>query len=276
MSKPRGKPPLGFQLNAQGIYVIAEHDAAAVRLIFALYTEGRGFADIQMALTAGGYHTQTGRVFSKGAIHRVLVNVKYTGLPVTDTLTDLPTIITPDLFAKAQLRRQQTHIAHNSGHYKARTIYLLSGLAYCGHCGTRLRGVSYAYNTRVTKAHRARFAYVCPRALTKRCTATRIAKEQLEETVLTQVRDTIFTKRAFPKLARSLLAQQIVRKTTLAPQELSLPDETSLVVLLQHYAEHIDNDDPFYVRAALQAVIERVIVRDEQYEIALKGREERS
>lgn len=275
MSKPRGKPPLGFQLNAQGIYVIEEHGATAVRLIFALYTEGRGFAEMQTALTAGGYYTQTGRVFSKGAIHRVLVNGKYAGLPVKDTLIDLPPIISQEMFATAQLRRLQTHVAHNSGHYKARTIYLLSGLAYCGHCGTRLRGVSYAYRTRVTKAHRTRFAYVCPRALTKRCPATRIAKEQLEETVLTQVRDTIFTKRAFPKLARSLLAQQIVRKTTL-PQELSLPDETTLVILLQHYAEHIDSDDPIYVRAALQAVIERVIVRDEQYQIALKGREERS
>ena len=58
-------------------YVVNEHEAEAVRLIFRLVLDGRGYSEIIKQLNALGYKTKVGRSFGKNSIHDILVNRKY-------------------------------------------------------------------------------------------------------------------------------------------------------------------------------------------------------
>src|SRR5690606_6658216 len=72
-----GKPPLGYDVAEDKTYVINEHEAEAVRIIFNMYAAGHGYSEIINRLNKEGYRTQTGRRFGKNSIHGILKNEKY-------------------------------------------------------------------------------------------------------------------------------------------------------------------------------------------------------
>jgi site-specific DNA recombinase len=75
-----GKPPLGYDVADDKTYVINEHEARTVRLIFEKYASGKGYSEIIHALNNEGYRTQAGRLFGKNSIHDKLKNEKYRGI----------------------------------------------------------------------------------------------------------------------------------------------------------------------------------------------------
>ena len=78
-----GLPPLGYNVDPETRQlVINEHNAEAVRLIFQLYLDGVGYGGIAQELTARGFRSQLGKVFSNNAIHDILANEKYAGVYV--------------------------------------------------------------------------------------------------------------------------------------------------------------------------------------------------
>ena len=73
-----GYAPLGYKIVDKH-YVIDEKEAEAVRLIFNLYLDGKGYGEICLALAARGYTTRSGKNFPKNSLHDILRNERYMG-----------------------------------------------------------------------------------------------------------------------------------------------------------------------------------------------------
>ena len=71
-----GYAPLGYKIVDKH-YVIDEKEAEAVRLIFNLYLDGKGYGEICLALAARGYTTRSGKNFPKNSLHDILLTERY-------------------------------------------------------------------------------------------------------------------------------------------------------------------------------------------------------
>ena len=60
-----GKPPLGYDLDKDKKYVVNEHEAGAVRLVFQLFARGFSYGEIVDELNSRGYLTKRGQPFGK-------------------------------------------------------------------------------------------------------------------------------------------------------------------------------------------------------------------
>lgn len=155
-----GHPPLGYDLEKvidehgkiRKRYVINEEEAIIIREIFKLYIEGLSFKKIANYLNENGYKTKKGGQFKAFSISEILRNKKYGGIytynqsrhgtkirydhdDVIKVEGAVPAIISKDLFEKVQERlRKQSRTIYKKHHY------LLSNIAYCGDCGSRLTG----------------------------------------------------------------------------------------------------------------------------------------
>jgi len=206
-----GKPPLGYDVDRDGRYVVNEREAAAVRLIFAMAAEGRGYSEIIDRMTRAGYTTKVGKPFGKNSIHELLTNEKYIGVYVYNRVQErkrgqprssrrrnpedkivrvpgaVPAIIEEEVFRSVQeklaARRSHSERARNV----ARTVYLLAGLVRCGECGS-----AYVGTSTVCRGKRYHYYQCGRRAQTRDCRARRIPKEDLEAVVLAEVRQTFF------------------------------------------------------------------------------------
>lgn len=176
-----GKPPLGYDLDAEQKLVINPQEAEAVRLIYELYLNGYGNKQIAEFLNAEGYRSKIGRQFTADSFLVILQNEKYTGVYVYNKISakgwhrkrnshrykseeeiirvenGCPAIITREVFERAQMKRKQNRGI--SGRFGYRNFYLCSGLVICGCCGKRMMGmrrtgkVSYClYNCRSHKS----------------------------------------------------------------------------------------------------------------------------
>ena len=75
-----GIPPLGYDVDKESkTYIINEHEANAVRLIFARVLEHVGYGTIIDELNEKGYRSKNGQLFGKNSLHDILKNQKYCG-----------------------------------------------------------------------------------------------------------------------------------------------------------------------------------------------------
>jgi len=150
-----GSSPYGYCLVKRGRYnkrnhevyeiEVDEREAAVVRLIFDLYlNRGYGTQRISTYLTEHGMMNRKGENFTNATIYNMLKNRSYTGVlksgrTVSEIFPRLQ-IITPEVYDAAQ-----TLMSERAKPKEERTVplntkgnSLLSGIAYCGHCGARL------------------------------------------------------------------------------------------------------------------------------------------
>ena len=156
-----GKPPLGYDLDSDGHYIINEEEAKAVRLIFLWYLRGNGYKSIAQQLADMGIRTKRGSLFSPISVHDIIRNEKYMGLLVyrkyarneagkfdrhrrTNILEDqslisipggIPAIVSPEDWEAAN---SSMDTKSRKGRTKAKRVYLLSGLIFCGECGSSM------------------------------------------------------------------------------------------------------------------------------------------
>ena len=219
-----GKPPLGYDVDpTTHKLIINPQEAEAVRLIFSLYGEGRGYSEVLATLHDMGYKTKNGKEFQKNSLYSILTNPKYSGIYVfnrssaksitgtrnTHLLKDNEDIITVD-GGVPQIVDEETFIAvqrridshkHTGGRANAKTSYLLSGKVYCHECGRAMVG-----NTRYSGRNKARYVtYRCP---SKRynCSNKEINQEHLERYVIEQLERHIFNVAAMCGLAKKIEA----------------------------------------------------------------------
>ncbi|NLA86653.1 MAG: recombinase family protein [Clostridiales bacterium] len=158
-----GKPWRYFMLgyrNQDGKISVIPEEAEIVKSIFADYLAGDGITAIMNRLNESGYSTQSGHVFHKSAVERILRNYAYTGNLLLQTkfrenhLTkktlkndgELPkyhaaetheAIISMETFEAVQAEMQRR--AQKYAKKQTRQTYLFSGKITCAICGKHYR-----------------------------------------------------------------------------------------------------------------------------------------
>ena len=203
-----GIPPLGYDVGPDQKLTINEQEAKAVRMIFSLYEQGNGYSYIVDRLNGQGFRTKRGQPFGKNSLHDILKNEKYTGVYVFGRSSPAdsrgkfnrhqyqddyirvengcPLIIEKDQFERVQKMMEQNQ--HQSGRYKAKVVYILSGKVFCGCCGSRMVGENRRSNGTDY------YYYVCNKAKRQHtCNKKVIRKEKLEEFVIQQLNHIAFS-----------------------------------------------------------------------------------
>ena len=98
----------------------------------------------------------------------------------------IPAIVTPELWKAVQIKLKANQ--HKAARNKAKINYLLSGKIYCGICGSAMTG-----EVRYAKGHQYAY-YRCNRGQrTKGCKQRSIPKDLVEQSVIQQINDKIFS-----------------------------------------------------------------------------------
>ena len=200
-----GTVPTGYARGpAKGALVVDPVWAPVVRELFRLALRGNGAASIARMFNDKGQPTRRGRRWSKNAVLTILRNERYTGTAVwgkrqegkfaTETLDPVrvprahPAIVSAADFAAVQVgissrRRERLHP------WRQASTYLLSGLVFCGHCGSALAGHG-------AKSNRFHY-YGCQKKMKQgatACPAKLLRAERLEAQVADQLRDVVLTQ----------------------------------------------------------------------------------
>lgn len=203
---PGGRPPLGYDLDADRHYIINEFEAETVRRIFTMHAAGAGYGEIITAMAAQGRLTKAGRPFGKNSLHEVLKNEKYIGVLVYGAVPSVsptgrrnnhqepaegcvrlegavPRIISDELWTEVQKRmKERTHLG---GRYSAKAEYLLSGKVFCGECGGAM---VVAGTSSGARGQRYRYYSCVHKRQTKTCNAKGISVPKLEQLVADAVK----------------------------------------------------------------------------------------
>jgi len=198
-----GNRVYGYGHAADGTYVINEEEAAIVRQIFALYCAGWSAANIAKQLNGQGVTNARGHKWALSGVLNAVGNERYTGVYIYSGHRiegGMPAIISREEWEEAQKMRKKT-----SKHYETGAVdYLLTGKAFCGHCGaamvgdcgTSKTGARYYYYT--CQAHKAR----------KGCDKHSVPKQYLEDTVMNYIMDHVLTPEEMDRIADVLMEQQ--------------------------------------------------------------------
>ena len=205
-----GIPPLGYDIDASTKkYIINRTEAAIVTLIFTLYLQGHGYGDIIKELNNKGCVTKIGHKFGKNSIYEILRNEKYTGTymfnkaakkingkfnrHIEKNKTDIirieggmPEIIPCEIWRSVQ-DIMDSRIRPGR---KSSEVYLLSGLLYCGVCGSAMTA-----DTRNMKGRDKVYCYYrCYRNNGKNTCSLQVwSRDDLENVVVNTLKDKLFS-----------------------------------------------------------------------------------
>ncbi len=214
-----GTPCLGYDI-VERKYCINEEEAKIVRKIFELYSQGYGYGQIIEELNLLGYKTKTGKPFGKNSIYDILSNEKYRGVYVFNKIAKgtsrgkrnahrykpeseqirieggVPRIVSDEMWDMVQALRSITH----KGKSRSKYIYLLSGLVYCGECGSKMHG-----NCHYNGQGQNYYAYRCSNKHSKHiCKNKEVRAEYLEHFVLDTLLEHFQSKDIIPMIAKQL------------------------------------------------------------------------
>lgn len=246
-----GKPPLGYDIvNLK--YVINEHEAEAVRMIYQLYDEGFGYGEIINKLNAQGYQTKSGNSFGKNSLYDLIRNERYKGVFVYNRHTKrrsngsrtrsykkeediiripngIPAIVSEELWKRCNDRAS---IRSTGSISTANEMYLLTGLIYCGECGAKMYG-----NARYPAPNRAKLiTYRCSgRQMKKCCDNKEIKRDDLENFVINQLQQYLLNDQLIPEITAQL--NVYIQKNASNPQEVA--NYQARLKELQHNKENL-------------------------------------
>lgn len=233
------KPPFGYKLqprvdkngkivknkrgNMLNDIVLDEKDSVGAKLIFDRVLENVSYADICKELTAKGFKTSNGNIFTTTTLLHILRNEKYTGTYVfgkykkkmtakrtkSRELNDeenvikvkggLPKIISEEQFLAVQ-KLLDSRVKCTPGNRIE--DYLLTGKIYCGDCGRPYVG------ERQRKVYKNEVIYRTYYRCTKKkvtnqivkkfnCHNTCVRKDEIEKAVLLDIVKVIFSEKNF-------------------------------------------------------------------------------
>ena len=219
-----GKPLFGYSIVHEPFsprdktFAINEYEAEAVRYIFKAYLAGDGYLKICHWLNTHGYITRRGRPFGKNSLHDMLCNRRYIGTAIygknTATRTgrrnshraDPPGMtiaedVCPAIIDKETFRKVAEKMISNrrmAGSYRAKESYLLSGIVYCGICGSLMTGTASR-----NSQHKKYLYYKCSRRdrqSTDVCANRSVPARDLEKLILAQIDKIFFAPGVIDKL----------------------------------------------------------------------------
>ena len=253
-----GTPPLGYDLDENKKLVINEYEANAVRLIYDMYVAGNGYSVIIDTLNDQGYRTKLGNNFSKNSLYEILRNEKYIGNYVYNRRkrnsngsynnhkeskniirieNGIPKIIEKEVWNKVQTIRMSNKRKSSS---KAKNLYLLSGIIYCGECGGKMSGHSTTQKYKSGETVRTEY-YVCIDKKKKRnnCSSKMIRADKLEKTIVNMFSDILFTESNIDAIIKSMKQYLLKNNKTDIPK---LKDELSNIEKeIQNFVTAISN-----------------------------------
>jgi site-specific DNA recombinase len=217
-----GKPPLGYDVGPDKKLIINQSEADAVRIIFDMYLSGESYPKIIIHLTQAGYTTKTGKQFQKTSVYEILRNEKYTGIYIFNKAVSakngkrnnhakkdaeqiikadgvIPAIITSEQFEAAQKIMEKRKQAPAAA--KAKEVYLLTGLIYCGKCN----GVMVGNRAKQGRNKQIYAYYECNnKKRLKTCDAKTVNKEYIESFVVKWLLKAIFSDEGITQLVKML------------------------------------------------------------------------
>lgn len=225
-----GKPPLGYDVDLKTRkLIINEEEAKAVRLIFEMYADGKGYNEILDELHARNHKTKSGNNFLKNSLYGILTNHKYKGTYIYNKSSSkasdgtrnshqmkndddviavdggCPQLVDDETFNKVQKRIADNR--HTGGKMNAKHRYLLSGKIFCRECGKAMVG-----NARFCgRGKRLYITYKCP---TKRhsCNNKEINRNYLEKYVVDLLEAEIFNVPAIKEIVKEIKNHQNIDK----------------------------------------------------------------
>ena len=221
-----GYPPLGYDVE-NGLYVVNQREAEAVRLIFGMYATGSSYNKIIDILVERGYKGKRGADIGKNALNAILQNERYIGVyfwnkrkmkyfgkwaggeqnpEVVRKEGMIPVIIDNDTWERVQKRMKANK---RNGAYTAKHTYLLSGLIECGKCGGTFTGKT----NKSGKGYITRY-YACNNKYrTRTCDARNINADELEAAVVIKLKEFLL-KKDFDKMADHIFKVYTDSKTS--------------------------------------------------------------
>lgn len=217
-----GTPALGYDLNKDKTYKINESEAKIVQKIFKMYSDGNSYNTIIDTLNNDGYRTKRGNLFGKNSLYDILRNERYTGVYIYNRSSSetngkrnshaykpddevikikggMPQIISYDVWEQVKKKMDANKV--NRAANSAKTIYLLSGLIYCGKCEKSMTG-----NKKYAGRNKTLYeTYECStRKRTHDCDMKYINKQYIEDLVINYLYDNLFTSKAIEKTIKKI------------------------------------------------------------------------
>lgn len=196
------RPPLGYKTGPNREYLVDEETAPVVQQMFQMYADGTPVKDIAEYANAMGLRTGLNNRLSVNSVTAIIGNERYIGIyeykaggiRVED---GIPAIIDKELFYAAQRLREgqkkRTYTKRNLGRPAKRT-YLLSGLVFCGDCGSSMFGETTvkthaggrrAYHGYYScTAHRQKADVACPNPSIQQEPLEALVKDVLTDVIL--------------------------------------------------------------------------------------------
>lgn len=214
-------PPIGYVLDADKHYVIDEGVAPYIRETFRRYIRGDKLVDIARYLNQCGIVSQRKNPLSPPSITHIIRNEKYIGvyeyknggIRIEDAI---PAIVDKSTFLAAQQRllsqRCGTYARQNYGGH-AKRKYLLSGIVYCGECGSHMFGET-TVKFKGTDRESTHGYYVCRKhRQQKDCSNRAIRKDVLESTVINIVKRVILNPSILQPICEALSQVEFERSS---------------------------------------------------------------
>lgn len=222
--KSNGVLVFGYNRDENDCYIINEHEAIAVKKVFDMVIDCVPDCEILNWLKANGYKNTKGRNFTKTAISRIISNRKYIGeYSFSDVVVTngMPAIIDIDTFIKAneikKIRRTKRVRANE---------YILSGVLYCGECGSSMYGRCGTSHT--GKKH---YYYCCSKKVKHECKKENIQKDLIENAVIDILNTYIFNEDNLNAIADGVIKYQeeTINSNNIESLENKLRDTTKAI-----------------------------------------------
>jgi len=177
--------PTGYDYT-DGELVINEYEAECVRYIFNEYLKGRGYDNIYNSIQS----KFPGVIQDRSTVSKILKRPLYKGYVTFEGKTykgrHKPIVDDKTFDAVQKINSKR------SSRFRSNTLYLLSGLLYCGHCNARLAGHA---GKKLKNGNQLRY-YVCysrkgyPKNMTTQpnCDKKFERKEDLEQKIINEVK----------------------------------------------------------------------------------------
>jgi site-specific DNA recombinase len=204
-----GWVPLGYDITPNKQYVINEHEADTIRLIFSTKLAGMSYGAIADKLNILGRKTKRGRPFGKNSIYEILRNEKYCGTYVfnetpkrvagkrnnriKNTAEEIIRIenAIPAIVSKADWLAVNEMLDSNKAGPRNidKSSYILTGVLRCGECGSAITG--FTVTKKGKNEERIRYRYYTCHMGRKRNGECSHSKKHPADELETQVLDTI-------------------------------------------------------------------------------------
>ena len=217
---------IGYIRGDDNHYQINEQEAPVVRDIFSRYRAGYSAASIAKHLNSIGLQTTRNTRWTIQSVLRVISNERYAGVYIWGDVRipdGMPAIISHDDWEAAQLMKKKT-----TRHYENHPAdFILTGKAFCGHCGRAMIGTSGTSHTGTTH-----YYYSCQGRNTRSgCVKQNHRKDDLENVVINFIFDNCFSDEQINRIADIVMAEMEERKkkSPLAKLKQELNEVTSKI-----------------------------------------------